>query len=138
VAIRIKGNLQIQALEQGLKAIVGRHESLRATFTTIGSQPCQVINPTLRLELPLIDITELPEPEREAVALQISTEEARLPFDLARGPMVRASIILLCVDDYLLMVTMHHSVADGWSMGVFIDELASLYKGFSTAKPIML
>lgn len=134
-AVRLSGRLHVEALERALNEIVRRHESLRTTFATLDGDPVQVVSPSLTLHLPLVEMQHLPEVEREAKALQLATDEARCPFDLSRGPLLRATLLRLDVNEHLVLLTMHHIVSDGWSMGVFIEELTTLYRAFSLGRP---
>ena len=142
-ALRLRGPLDVAALEQSLNEIVRRHEVLRAVFVTEKGHPVQVIVPELKLPLPIVDLQDLPEAEREAEALRLATEEAQQPFDLAQGPLLRASLLRLgeaCSDTYrgeehIFLLTVHHIVSDGWSMGVLIREVATLYDIFSKGEP---
>ena len=134
-AMRLRGALNVAALEQGLNEVVQRHEVLRTTFSLVEGQPVQVIAPTLTLTLPVVDLRNLPGTQREAEALWLATEEARRPFDLARGPLLRATLLRLDEEDHVLLLTMHHIVSDGWSMGIVFRELSALYEAFSKGKP---
>ena len=135
VAFRLSGPLNVAALEEGLNEIVRRHEALRTTFATVEGQPVQVIAPHLTLTLPVVDLQGLPDTQREARVQELATQEAQLPFDLAQGPLLRTTLLKLGQQEHLLLLTMHHIVSDGWSMGVLARELAALYKAFSTGKP---
>ncbi|HEV7474842.1 MAG TPA: amino acid adenylation domain-containing protein [Pyrinomonadaceae bacterium] len=126
---RLTGRLDVKALEASLNEIVRRHEALRTTFTTIEGQPMQVIAPQLPLNLSVMDLSGLPLDERAVEARRVR-EEALRPFDLERGPLVRASLVRLDENEHLLLLTMHHIVSDGWSLGVLFNELATLYEGF--------
>jgi hypothetical protein len=129
------GVLNIKALESSLNEIVRRHELQRTTFTQRDGQPVQVIAPSLTISLPLRDLTAMPETEREIEAGRIATEESQRPFDLGKGPLVRAMLLRLGTEDHVLLLTMHHIVSDAWSAGVFLRELTELYKAFSDGKP---
>jgi amino acid adenylation domain-containing protein len=133
--IRMRGALNVEALHQTLEALITRHESLRTTFATVGASPVQVITPTLSLTLPVVDLSKLPESEHEAEAIRLAAEEAFRPFDLSRGPLVRATLLRLGAEDHVLLLTLHHIVSDGWSMGVLFREFAALYEAFSQGKP---
>ena len=135
VAVRLRGGLQIDAMQRTLNEIVQRHESLRTSFPTIDAQPVQSIAPALTLDLPLIDLSTSREEEREHEAQRRATEEARAPFNLATGPLMRASLVRLGAEDHVLLVTMHHIVSDGWSMGVLIKEVGALYRAFIENEP---
>jgi amino acid adenylation domain-containing protein/non-ribosomal peptide synthase protein (TIGR01720 family) len=134
-ALRIRLPLNVKALEQSYNEVVRRHEALRTTFQAAGATPIQVIADTLRLPLEVRDLRGLPIQAREAEAFRIAAEEVRRPFDLARGPLVRTSLIQLGAADYLLLLNMHHIVSDGWSMDVFAREITSLYGAYCMGKP---
>jgi amino acid adenylation domain-containing protein/non-ribosomal peptide synthase protein (TIGR01720 family) len=134
-ALRIRLPLNVEALERSYNETVRRHEALRTTFHATGATPVQVIADTLQLPLEFRDLRGLPPHEREAEAFRIAAEEVRRPFDLARGPLVRTSLIQLGSADYLLLLNMHHIVSDGWSMDVFAREIKSLYGAFCAGKP---
>ncbi|HEY0605582.1 MAG TPA: condensation domain-containing protein, partial [Herpetosiphonaceae bacterium] len=134
-ALRLHGPLDVAALEQSLNAIVERHEVLRTTFaTTPEGQPIQVIASQQVLPLPLIDLQELPEHERDAAVLRLANEESRQPFDLARGPLIRTRLLRQDPGTHVLLLSMHHIVFDDWSHGVFMQELVALYTSFAAGK----
>jgi amino acid adenylation domain-containing protein len=130
-AIEIAGRLDGAALLRSLRAIVRRHEALRTTFAARPEGPVQVIHPSMEIELPVADLRGLPADEREAAARRLATEEARRPFDLVRGPLARALLIRLEEERHLAVLTVHHIVSDGWSMGVLVREIAALYPAFT-------
>jgi amino acid adenylation domain-containing protein len=134
-AIRLTFPLNVAALEQSLNEIVRRHEALRTTFAVVDGKPVQVIAPSLTMLLPVLDLRTLPQSEREAESLRLATEESRRPFDLAHGPLVRTTLLRLDEADHVFLLTMHHIVCDGWSMGVFSRELAALYTAFARGRP---
>lgn len=134
-AVRLKGSLNVAALEQSFNEIVRRHEALRTTFKTVDGQPVQAINPTLRLTLPILDWRQLSESEREAEVLRLADEERERPFDLANGPLLRITAVRLDEAVYVALLTMHHIVSDAWSTGIFVRELSTLYEAFSTGQP---
>ncbi|MEP0752182.1 amino acid adenylation domain-containing protein [Trichocoleus sp. Lan] len=133
-AVRVKGTLDAIALEHSLNAIIERHEALRTVFTTVDGHPVQVITPQLKLTLPFVDLRELPNTEREQAVRQLATAEAQKPFDLTQAPLLRVSLLHLSQFEYVVLFTMHHIVSDGWSMGIFIQELVTFYKAFSSSK----
>ena len=135
VALRLKGSLNLAALEQSLNEIVRRHEALRTTFSMVDGQPAQVIASNLTITLPIVDLTELPEVERETEVQRLVVEEARRPFDLARGPLLRASVLKLADGEQVGLLTMHHIVSDGWSAGILIREMAALYQAYCAGSP---
>jgi amino acid adenylation domain-containing protein len=135
-AVRLKGCLDIDALERGFNEIVRRHEALRTSFLMIEGEAVQVIAPSQSLSLAVLDLSDGLETEREDEARRLAREEARRrSFDLSRGPLVRATVIRLSADDHVLVLTMHHIVSDGWSMGVLYHELSVLYGAFTHNQP---
>jgi amino acid adenylation domain-containing protein len=134
-AQRLRGTLDVAILERSLNEIIRRHESLRTTFSMVDGEPVQVIAPSVNLSLPIVDLSDQPETEREEEARRLAHEEARHPFDLSTGPLFRATLIRLAHDDHILVLTMHHIVSDGWSMGVFHRELSVLYRAFTNGEP---
>ncbi|HEX9987857.1 MAG TPA: amino acid adenylation domain-containing protein [Chloroflexia bacterium] len=134
VVMRLDGPLDEDALKASINAIVGRHEALRTTFEVVGDRPTQVIAPTLDVALPLVDLSSLPGEARQAEAQRRVREEAQRPFDLARGPLLRANLLRLGEREHLLVLVMHHIVSDGWSMGVLTQELAELYRAFAAGE----
>jgi amino acid adenylation domain-containing protein len=125
-------------LERCLAEIIRRHESLRTTFRVpdaSNGMPVQVIAPPAPVELASIDLRDLPSEQREAEASRIANEEARRPFDLASGPLVRFGLVRLGTTDYVFHVVMHHIISDGWSSAVFLRELAALYQAFALGLP---
>ncbi|HEY0735673.1 MAG TPA: amino acid adenylation domain-containing protein [Herpetosiphonaceae bacterium] len=138
LALRLTGQLDVVALERCYQAIVARHESLRTTFLvpTPGAEPVQAIHPFQPLPLPLHDLGALPATEREAEALRRTVAEASQPFDLAAGPLIRAQLLRLEPEEHLLLVTLHHTIADGWSLGVLVQELVTLYTAAPGSDPL--
>jgi amino acid adenylation domain-containing protein len=138
-AVRLKGPLNLEALTKSLNEIVERHEVLRTTFATVdGGWPVPVIAPQLRILLPMVDLRQLPESEQESAIQRMVTTEARQPFDLAKGPLVRATVLRLDENEHVGLLTMHHIVSDGWSTGILIRELATLYQGYCSGMPVLL
>ncbi|MCP4659026.1 MAG: non-ribosomal peptide synthetase, partial [bacterium] len=131
-AVRVSGRLDAAVLARTLNEIVRRHGTLRTTFANAGGQPVQVIAPALDLELPVFDLRALAPAARETEARRLITAETRRPFDLSRGPLLRAILVRLAGatpdrDENVVQLTMHHIISDGWSMGVLIRELAAIY-----------
>jgi amino acid adenylation domain-containing protein len=129
-AVRLKGPLNLAALEQSLNEIVKRHESLRTTFGKVEGRPTQVIAPTLTIKLPVVDLRKLAASERETEVRRLVTAEAQRPFDLSRGPLLRGSVLRLGDEEHVGLLTMHHIVSDGWSTGILVREVATLYVAF--------
>jgi amino acid adenylation domain-containing protein len=128
VALRLRGNLDVAALSRAMAEIVRRHGALRTVFREEDGIPFQVVLPRLDLDVPLIDLSHLSAGAREAEALRLATAEARRPFDLVEGPLVRFVVIRLAADDHIAVLTVHHIVSDGWSFEVMGRELALLYE----------
>jgi amino acid adenylation domain-containing protein/non-ribosomal peptide synthase protein (TIGR01720 family) len=126
-AILMRGHLDVQALEATLNEIIRRHETLRTTFSEVEGEPVQVIAPTLVLKLDVTDLAHLPGAERQAEARRLAAAEAQRPFDLSRGPLVRASLLRMSADEHVALLTLHHIIADGWSMGVLVQEVTQVY-----------
>ena len=137
-AARLKGHLQPEVLERSLQEIVRRHESLRTSFQVVGDQPVQIIDPEVTVPLVLRDLTSLPEARREEEARRLAREEAQRPFDLTIAPLMRATLLKLAEDDHVLLLNTHHIISDGWSLGVLLREMASLYEAFSADGPSSL
>jgi amino acid adenylation domain-containing protein len=129
-AIRLKGPLNLAALERSFNEIVNRHESLRTIFRTVDGRPTQLIAPRLTIALPVVDLRPLPASERETEVRRLVTAEARQPFDLSQGPLIRGSVLRLADEEHVGLLTMHHIVSDGWSTGILIREVATLYVAF--------
>jgi amino acid adenylation domain-containing protein len=136
--MRLAGPLDVAALEAALGEIVRRHEVLRTTFATADEKPVQVVAPALGLTVAVTDLSHLPGAEREAEAQRLATAEARRPFDLASGPLVRAGLLRLGAEEHVLLLSMHHIVSDGWSLGVMMRELVTLYEAFRAGQPSRL
>jgi amino acid adenylation domain-containing protein len=135
LAVRMRGHLNVAALEQSLGEILRRHEALRTTFVIEEDRPVQRIAPPAAFRLASVDLSGMPEGQREAKAQWVLSEEASRPFDLAAGPLLRAVLIRLEQEEHILLVTMHHIVSDGWSRGILYRELSVLYEAFSKGNP---
>src|SRR2546425_621375 len=136
VTVHRKGPLDVPALERGFNEIIRRHEAWRTTFTVADGRPVQVVNPAPTMTLPVTDLRGLPEAEREREALRLATEDARQPFDLAQGPLLRARLVRLGDNEHRLFLALHHIIFDGVAISrVFLPELAALYEAFSSGQP---
>jgi amino acid adenylation domain-containing protein len=135
IALRLSGELSVAVLSRVLAEVVRRHESLRTVFSRVEGQPRQVILPPAGLAAAVVDLTALPSALRELVAMDRVAEEARRPFDLARGPLLRVGLWRLGEMKHLMLLAMHHIVSDGWSLGVLIREVTALYTAFSLGLP---
>ncbi|MEH1813251.1 MAG: condensation domain-containing protein [Nostoc sp.] len=128
IAIRLTGKLNPAILEQSLNEIIKRHESLRTTFTPIDGRPIQIIHENLELKLSILQNLNS---DIQSLILQ----ESQKPFDLSQLPLLRATLLHLKEDEHLLLISTHHIISDGWSIGVLIQELATIYAAFSLGKP---
>ena len=124
-AVTLKGQLDVVQLERALNQLVARHEVLRTTFCRVDGEPRQVVHPSMPLSLSVTDLRQLPADEREQQVRFAVEQDARAPFDLASGPLLRASLLHLADDEYLWLYSVHHIIADGWSMGVILLETAT-------------
>ena len=131
IALRVEGELSVAVLARTLQEVVRRHEALRTVFPAAGGRARQVILPPAGLAVPLVDLTGLCPALRQPVAVGLVTAEARRPFDLARGPLLRAGLWRLGETEHLLLLAMHHIVSDGWSLGVLVREVTALYAALS-------
>ncbi len=124
---RLSGVLEVAALERALQTMVARHETLRTTFALADTGVVQRIAASGVFHLPIVDLTELPDAERQSRARQLLEEESRKPFDLARGPLLRGLLIRLQPAEHMLLLVFHHVISDGASLEVFWTELAAIY-----------
>ncbi|MDX6577744.1 MAG: hypothetical protein QOE96_3697 [Blastocatellia bacterium] len=134
LAVRLTGFLDVTALKQALNFIVARHAALRTTFTTVEGTPSQFVAGEVVLDLPVIDLSREPETARELSVPNVLQDEVRRPFDLSRGPLIRSLLVRLSEREHTLLITMHHIVTDGWSVGIFQRELSELYKTFTAGE----
>lgn len=139
-AARLRGPLDVTALQRSLSEILRRHESLRTVFQSVDGQPMQVIQEPWNVALERVDLGNLPRDQRQESLRNLMQTESRLPFDLARGPLFRATLYRLSDEprgpneEHVLLLCMHHIVSDGWSMGVLCAELARIYAAFAAGR----
>ncbi|WP_223765871.1 non-ribosomal peptide synthetase/type I polyketide synthase [Corallococcus sp. AS-1-6] len=134
-AVRLEGDLDVAALEGSLVALAARHEGLRTSFREAPGQPRQIIAEDASLPLARVSLESLPADAREAEALRLAHEEARRPFDLERGPLVRATLLTLDARTHVLVLVMHHAVSDATSMAVLVREVSALYSALCEGRP---
>jgi len=134
-ALRLTGELKIDILEQSLREIIRRHEILRTTFTTVATQTVQVIESEVNFQLLVIDISNLSPTEKEAKVKQLAQQEARYPFDLEQDLLLRVKLLKCDRQEHIILFTTHHIVSDGWSTGILIQEIATLYQAFLEGEP---
>ena len=130
IALRLAGDLNMPALERSVNAIVQRHEALRTSFPMQNGRPEQVIAPARHVPLSLVDLTVLDADGREREARRLATAEGQRTFDLVNGPVIRTALLRLTPQQHVLLLSIHHIVADGWSMTVFTRELAAYYNEY--------
>ncbi|HVN80284.1 MAG TPA: amino acid adenylation domain-containing protein, partial [Terriglobia bacterium] len=132
---RLAGLVQLTALEQSLGEIVRRHEVLRTVFRSVDGNPLQVVTPAQGLPFTVIDLEAIPESDRLAVCRQRVIGEVNRPFDLSKDYLLRASLLHLGQVEHILVLTLHHIAADGWSIAILLEELTTLYKAYSEGRP---
>ncbi|CBN53831.1 condensation domain-containing protein [Kamptonema sp. PCC 6506] len=138
LAVRLRGELDESVFEQCWGEILQRHEALRTTFKRVDNQPVQIIAEFISSLLSIISLEELPEIEREPEALQILNQEVQRPFKLEEGPLFRVKLVRLNHEERLLVVVIHHIIADGWSLEILMKEWGALYKAFLQGQPSSL
>jgi len=136
--LRMQGALNVPVLRQTLNLILARHDVLRGRFELAGSQPVQLIAPRLEIDLPEVDLQHLTAGEREAEVSRRAIADAAMPFDLTQAPLMRVCLLKLAPEEQVLLLTMHHIISDGWSMGKFVREMAAIYQALNTGQPVEL
>jgi len=134
-AVRLRGGLDTAALAAALGEIARRHQVLRTTFSSVAGFPVQTVAAWTPLPLPVVDLAALPAPRQETAAAALAAAAARRPFDLLRGPLLRATLLRQGGDDHTLLLNLHHIAADGWSTGVLTAELRELYAAAGARRP---
>ncbi|MEP6703342.1 MAG: condensation domain-containing protein, partial [Acidobacteriota bacterium] len=137
-ALHMQGELNVAALRQTLNTIVARHEVLRGSFDLVDGEPVQLIAPDLEIDIPVVDLERLPESERQGEVTRFVNADGQRPFDLTRGPLLRASLLKLHSNDHVLLLTMHHIVSDGWSLGILVKEMTAIYQAIIEHRPVDL
>jgi amino acid adenylation domain-containing protein len=143
IAVRLTGDLDVEALKRTLDEIVSRHEALRTTFAQEKGKPVQIVAPQVNVPLPVVDLIDLAAADQEAEARRWARDEARRPFDLGSGPLLRARLLRLSeghpeqgrAAEHVMLLTLHHIVADGWSTAIFVREMAEIYAAFVADQP---
>ncbi len=134
MALRMRGELDLEALKRSIREIVRRHEVLRTRFETVNGRPRQIIEPEIDLDLEVVDLESVAAAERDEALLRLAVEEAQKPFDLEKGPMVRVGLVRVGEQDHALLMTMHHIVSDAVSTAVAVRELTALYAAYRERK----
>jgi surfactin family lipopeptide synthetase A len=138
LGLRLKGPLDVIALRDSLGEILRRHEALRTHFEAVEDESCQVIEAVVPFDLPIVDLSELPDSKRDVEVKRLCAEEAQQPFNLARGPVLRAKLLRLGAEEHIFLLVMHHIASDAWSVEVLVGELKALYQAFCAGKPSLL
>lgn len=138
IAARLRGPVDRRALERAFDGLVKRHESLRTVFVALNGEPKQQLLPPDEFKLAFTDLRGLDATSQQAQVRHHKTEEAHRRFDLQTGPLIRARLLQLSDEEHVLLVTMHHIVSDGWSVGVFVRELGVLYKDYRDGRTTSL
>jgi amino acid adenylation domain-containing protein len=136
--LRLKGPLNLAALRKAIDTIVERHEVLRTSFRLVNGEPFQFVSPARKAPVELIDLAPLTQEQRETECLRLRTVEGEQPFDLSRDLPIRVALVRLSEVDHLLLLTIHHIVSDGWSMGIFTREFSTIYQALSTGHEVEL
>ena len=134
LAYRLVGTLNKEALKKSLEIIINRHEVLRTTFQEINGEPFQVISPYSKVELNIIDISHITGEDCEKLALESARNEANRLFDLTKGPLIRFLLICKSQTEHIFVVTVHHIIFDGWSTGIFCNELSEIYNALISGR----
>jgi amino acid adenylation domain-containing protein len=136
--MRFGGALDVPALQRALGEVIQRHEVLRTTFSTVEGKAVQIIHPTIDLRLEIEDLSTLPPAERAEALRAASTREVTRPFDLSKGPLIRARLLRLAPEDHALLLTSHHIVSDAWTRGILYREVMALYNAHARGLPATL
>ncbi len=138
LSLHLRGELQVVALRESLRAIIRRHEILRTTIEEQEGQSWQVIHANSEPPFQMSDLRVYPDAEREQQAQDLARQEARRPFDLSRLPLWRTQLVRLADQEWLLLLNFHHSIFDGWSLGVFFEELSQCYQAYARGEEPVL
>jgi surfactin family lipopeptide synthetase A len=136
--LQLTGDLDVAALELAVQKVLQRHEVLRTSFQIVDGTPVQVISNNSSITLPLVDLQQLSAGEQSARLQEIAIAESQKTFDLTVAPMLRVTLVRLATKSHVLLLTMHHIISDGWSMGIFVDELSTLYQAIYMGTPVQL
>ncbi|MDJ0508251.1 MAG: HAD-IIIC family phosphatase [Crocosphaera sp.] len=134
-AVKLTGVVNRQVLEQSLQEILRRQEALHTTFKIVDNSPVQIIDPKLTITLPLVNLENLSEQQQTREVQKLTEEASNKPFNLSQGPLIRVALLKLAEQEHILIVSIHHIITDGWSMGIFIREVSSVYQAHSNNQP---
>ncbi|MGQ0809754.1 MAG: amino acid adenylation domain-containing protein [Nitrospiraceae bacterium] len=135
VSVRLSGPFNYEAFDHSLRVLISRHESLRTTFHAIDGRPVQVVHAELPVTIRKVDLRQTSKGSREEEAVGVVTDEARCPFNLSTGPLIRVVLVQMSDEEHLVTVTTHHIISDQWSYGVIARELVHSYNAFCEGKP---
>ncbi len=138
VELRLHAPLDLRALEQSLQTLIERHETLRTTFALRDEQLMQVIAPTMKVSPMVVDVEDVLPEQREAQVQRLISRGVQRPFDLARGPLLRVTVLHLGPEDHVVLLVMHHIISDGWSEGVLSRELTTFYEACISGRATLL
>src|SRR5262245_5326753 len=124
--LRLSGDLNVAALHETFNQILVRHDVLRGRFELVDGHPTQLIEPDLEIDLPIVNLEHLSPADREKEVSRLAIADAERPFDLTRAPLLRIGLLRLAPEEHVLLLTMHHIVSDGWSMGLLVKEMAAI------------
>ncbi|MGR4043984.1 condensation domain-containing protein, partial [Pseudomonas sp. 910_21] len=136
-ALRLTGELDLDALRHAFDTLIARHETLRTTFSEDDGTAVQVVHPPAPLDIEVIEL-HAGGLSYEAQVHALTDSKSQPPFDLRNGPLLRAKLLRVAADEHVLVLTQHHIVSDGWSMGVMVDELIQLYAGYRQGRTVSL
>jgi amino acid adenylation domain-containing protein/non-ribosomal peptide synthase protein (TIGR01720 family) len=134
-ALRLTGDVNVDLLTQSLQEIIQRHEVLRTSFVNVDGQGIAIIATEINFHIPVVDLSFLPPSQQQQLVQQLAQEESQQPFNLEISPLLRAKLLYLNTQEYILLLTMHHIITDGWSINVFAQEMAGIYQAFSQGQP---
>jgi amino acid adenylation domain-containing protein/non-ribosomal peptide synthase protein (TIGR01720 family) len=135
---RLRGTLEVDLLKAGLNQVIARHDALRTVFQETDGQPTQVVLSSVTVEVPVVDLRDIPAKERPVELSKQTETEAQRIFDLTRGPLIRARVWRIEEQEYVLLMTLHHIISDGWAMDVLIRELVTYYQAGLSGQPAAL
>ena len=133
-ALRLTGDVNVDVLTQSLQEIIQRHEVLRTSFVNVDGQGIAVIATEINFHIPVVDLSFIPPSQQQKLVQELAQQESQQPFNLEISPLLRAKLLYLNTHEYILLLTMHHIITDGWSINIFAQEMASIYQAFSQGK----
>src|SRR5262249_48318176 len=136
--LTLEGSLDFAAMEKSFAEVIRRHESLRTILPAIDGRPRQVVTSAPPFSLPYADLSDLQDSEKERTAYEFVSSHAVQPFDLSNGPLFNVKLLRLRETEHWIVVTMHHIVGDGWSIGILVREIAAIYEGLVSVRPVNL